>query len=35
MQQIDEAARLAEDWGYLNALIGSSTGDKFRKIRRG
>lgn len=35
MQQIDEAARLAEDWGYLNALVGSSTGDKFRKFAQG
>ena len=35
MQQIDEASRLAEDWGYLNALIGSSTGDKFRKFAQG
>ncbi len=35
MQQIEEAARQADDWGYLNALIGSSTGDKFRKFARG
>ncbi|HDR2160445.1 TPA: exonuclease subunit SbcC [Enterobacter cancerogenus] len=35
MQQIDEAARLADDWGYLNALIGSSTGDRFRKFAQG
>ncbi|MFX4314537.1 exonuclease subunit SbcC, partial [Enterobacter sp. 63] len=35
MRQIDEAARLAEDWGYLNALVGSSTGDKFRKFAQG
>lgn len=34
MQQIEEAARQADDWGYLNALIGSSTGDKFRKFAR-
>ena len=30
-----EAARQADDWGYLNALIGSSTGDKFRKFAQG
>ena len=35
MQQIEEAARLADDWGYLNALIGSSTGDRFRKFAQG
>ena len=35
LQQIEEAAHLAEDWGYLNALIGSSTGDKFRKFAQG
>ena len=35
MQQIEEAAREADDWGYLNALIGSSTGDKFRKFAQG
>lgn len=35
MQQIEEAARQADDWGYLNALIGSSTGDKFRKFAQG
>lgn len=35
IQQIDEAARLADDWGYLNALIGSSTGDRFRKFAQG
>ncbi|PNF12106.1 exonuclease subunit SbcC [Enterobacter cancerogenus] len=35
MQQIEESARLADDWGYLNALIGSSTGDKFRKFAQG
>ena len=35
MQQIEEATRQADDWGYLNALIGSSTGDKFRKFAQG
>ncbi|STS88673.1 exonuclease SbcC [Klebsiella variicola] len=34
-QQIAEAAQLADDWGYLNSLIGSSTGDRFRKFARG
>ncbi len=35
MQQIEEASRQAEDWGYLNSLIGSSTGDRFRKFAQG
>lgn len=35
MQHIEEAARLADDWSYLNSLIGSSTGDKFRKFAQG
>jgi len=35
MQQIDDATRQAEDWGYLNSLIGSSTGDRFRKFAQG
>jgi len=35
MQQIEAAARLADDWGYLNTLIGSSTGDRFRKFAQG
>ena len=35
MLQIEEAARQADDWGYLNALIGSSSGDKFRKFAQG
>ena len=34
-QQIEEAAHLADDWGYLNSLIGSSTGDRFRKFAQG
>ncbi|MVY05823.1 exonuclease subunit SbcC, partial [Escherichia coli] len=34
-QQIAEAAQLADDWGYLNSLIGSSTGDRFRKFAQG
>ncbi|STM40420.1 exonuclease, dsDNA, ATP-dependent [Escherichia coli] len=24
-----------EDWGYLNSLIGSKEGDKFRKFAQG
>ncbi|WP_312346045.1 exonuclease subunit SbcC [Leclercia sp.] len=35
MQQIEEASRLADDWGYLNALIGSKEGDRFRKFAQG
>ncbi|MDY1036829.1 exonuclease subunit SbcC [Lelliottia sp. CFBP8978] len=35
MQQIEAATRLADDWGYLNSLIGSSTGDRFRKFAQG
>ncbi|HBR1906109.1 TPA: exonuclease subunit SbcC [Klebsiella quasipneumoniae subsp. similipneumoniae] len=34
-RQITEAAQLADDWGYLNSLIGSSTGDRFRKFAQG
>ena len=34
-QQIEAAARLADDWGYLNALIGSKEGDRFRKFAQG
>lgn len=34
-QQIAEAEQLADDWGYLNSLIGSSTGDRFRKFAQG
>ncbi|PJR54689.1 exonuclease subunit SbcC [Klebsiella sp. G-Nf4] len=34
-QQIAEATQLADDWGYLNSLIGSSTGDRFRKFAQG
>lgn len=35
MQEIETAARLADDWGYLNALIGSKEGDRFRKFAQG
>ncbi|HDG7855803.1 TPA: exonuclease subunit SbcC [Klebsiella quasipneumoniae] len=34
-RQIAEAAQLADDWGYFNSLIGSSTGDRFRKFAQG
>ena len=35
MQEIDNIAQQVEDWGYLNALIGSKEGDKFRKFAQG
>lgn len=35
MQQISLMTQQAEDWGYLNALIGSKEGDKFRKFAQG
>jgi DNA repair protein SbcC/Rad50 len=35
MAQIDAAAQTLEDWGWLNALIGSKEGDKFRKFAQG
>lgn len=35
MQTIAECQQQAEDWGYLNALIGSKEGDKFRKFAQG
>ena len=35
MQEIEKASLLVEDWGYLNALIGSKEGDKFRKFAQG
>lgn len=35
MQEIDAAATALEDWGWLNALIGSKEGDKFRKFAQG
>ncbi len=35
MQKIDNAMQQVEDWGYLNALIGSKEGDKFRKFAQG
>lgn len=35
MQAIVECRQQVEDWGYLNALIGSKEGDKFRKFAQG
>lgn len=35
MAEIDTAALAFEDWGWLNALIGSKEGDKFRKFAQG
>ena len=34
MQRIEDNAQQTEDWGYLNQLIGSSSGDKFRRFAR-
>ncbi|MBA8303090.1 exonuclease subunit SbcC [Klebsiella michiganensis] len=34
-QQMERAAQEMEDWGWLNALIGSREGDKFRKFAQG
>ncbi|GLR10203.1 ATP-dependent dsDNA exonuclease [Mixta theicola] len=35
LQQIEENAQQVEDWGYLNQLVGSSSGDKFRRFAQG
>lgn len=35
MQQIAQMTQQVEDWGYLNSLIGSKEGDKFRKFACG
>ncbi|MFN4448280.1 exonuclease subunit SbcC [Klebsiella michiganensis] len=35
LQQMERAAQEVEDWGWLNALIGSREGDKFRKFAQG
>ena len=35
MQEIENVTQQVEDWGYLNALIGSKEGDKFRKFAQG
>lgn len=34
-QEIALATQQLEDWGWLNALIGSKEGDKFRKFAQG
>jgi exonuclease SbcC len=34
-QQMEQAAQQLEDWSWLNALIGSKEGDKFRKFAQG
>ncbi|MRT55113.1 exonuclease subunit SbcC [Enterobacteriaceae bacterium RIT693] len=35
MLEIKACEAQVEDWGYLNALIGSKEGDKFRKFAQG
>ena len=35
MQQIAQMTQQVEDWRYLNSLIGSKEGDKFRKFAQG
>lgn len=35
MRDIAHASQQVEDWGQLNALIGSKEGDKFRKFAQG
>lgn len=35
LQRIEDNAQQVEDWGYLNQLIGSSSGDKFRRFAQG
>lgn len=35
MQEIAQATACCDDWGQLNALIGSREGDKFRKFAQG
>ncbi|MGS9164701.1 hypothetical protein ACQWF7_25500, partial [Salmonella enterica subsp. enterica serovar Infantis] len=35
MAEMKQASQKVEDWGYLNALIGSKEGDKFRKFSQG
>lgn len=35
LQQIEHASARCDDWGHLNALIGSKEGDKFRKFAQG
>ena len=35
MEKITQATQQVEDWSWLNALIGSKEGDKFRKFAQG
>lgn len=35
LQQIEDSRDRCRDWGYLNDLIGSKKGDKFRKFAQG
>jgi len=35
LQEMAHASVLYDDWGHLNALIGSKEGDKFRKFAQG
>ncbi len=35
LRRIEDNAQQVEDWGYLNQLIGSSSGDKFRRFAQG
>ena len=35
LRQIDDNIQQVEDWGWLNQLIGSSSGDKFRRFAQG
>ncbi|HCI7688165.1 TPA: exonuclease subunit SbcC [Salmonella enterica] len=35
MAEMKQASQQVEDWGYLNTLIGSKEGDKFRKFAQG
>ena len=35
LQQIADGEQQADDWGYLNQMIGSRDGDKFRKFAQG
>ncbi|MGP3593733.1 exonuclease subunit SbcC [Vagococcus sp. WN89Y] len=35
MEEIAQATACCDDWGHLNALIGSREGDKFRKFAQG
>nr|WP_318382463.1 exonuclease subunit SbcC [uncultured Enterobacter sp.] len=35
LQAVSQASAQVEDWSYLNALIGSKEGDKFRKFAQG